>query len=199
VGPQIDYDAMDDLNTAEPEEIISFALGAVREAQADKLAALDALPTPVYATDSQGRITYYNRACVAFSGRQPVTGVDRWCVTWKLYTPDGAELPHERGPMAVAIQEARPIRGSEAIAERPDGSQVHFVPYPTPIHDRAGALVGAVNMLVDVAEARHVRHLRSQAERCRRLARSIDDRTTRERLNAMAAIYEERASELVAA
>jgi PAS domain-containing protein len=184
---------MGDLNAAEPEEIISFVLSAVREAQADKLAALDALATPVYATDSDGVITYYNRACVDFSGRQPVTGVDRWCVTWKLYTTEGAELPHDRCPMAVAIQEARPVRGAEAIAKRPDGSQVHFIPYPTPIHDRSGAVVGAVNLLVDVAEARHVRHLRSQAERCRRLARNIDDRTTRERLNSMAASYEERA------
>ena len=198
MGQRIDYDAMDNLSTAEPEEIISFALSAVREARADKLAALDALATPVYATDSDGRITYYNRACVDFSGRQPVTGVDRWCVTWKLYTTEGAELPHARCPMAVAIQEARPVRGVEAIAERPDGSQVHFIPFPTPIHDAAGNLVGAINMLVDTRQSSHLRHLRTQAERCRRLARSIDDHITRERLNLMAKSYEERAKGLVA-
>ena len=196
MGQRIDM--QDNLNTAEPEEIISFALRAVREAQADKLAALDALSMPVYATDSDGRITYYNRACVDFSGRQPVTGVDRWCVTWKLYTPDGAELPHERCPMAVAIQEARPVRGAEAIAERPDGSQVHFIPFPTPIYDGAGNLVGAINILVDTGQSSHLRHLRAQAERCRRLARSIDDHTTRERLNLMAKSYEDCANGLVA-
>lgn len=190
---------MEDLSAAEPEEIISFVLNAVRGAEADKLATLDALSTPVYATDCEGHITYYNRACIDFSGRQPVSGVDRWCVTWKLYTTDGAELPHDRCPMAVAIQEARPVRGAEAIAERPDGSQVRFIPYPTPIHNGSGELVGAVNMLVDVAQGGHLRHLRNQAERCRRLARSIDDRTTRDRLNSMAAVYEERAKGLVSA
>ena len=198
MGQSIDQNLMDDLSAAEPEEVISFVLSAVREAQADKLAALDALATPVYATDKDGRITYYNRACVDFSGRQPVTGVDRWCVTWKLYTTDGAELPHERCPMAVAIREARPVRGAEAIAERPDGSQVHFIPFPTPIHDEAGNLVGAINVLVDARQSSHARHLLAQAERCRRLARSIDDRMTRERLTLMAKSYEDRANGLVA-
>src|SRR5688572_29175904 len=96
---------MDDPSASEPEEIISFALNAIRHAGPDRLATLDAHPTPIYATDAEGLITWYNRACIAFSGRTPVTGVDRWCVTWKLYTTHGAELPHDQCPMAVAIKE----------------------------------------------------------------------------------------------
>jgi two-component sensor histidine kinase len=38
----------------------------------------------------------------------------------------------------------------EAIAERPDGSRICFVPYPTPLRDETGTLLGAVNMLVDI-------------------------------------------------
>jgi len=52
--------------------------------------------------------------------------------------------------MAVAILERRPVRGISAVAERPDGSRVNFMPYPTPIFDTAGHLLGAVNMLIDV-------------------------------------------------
>jgi PAS domain S-box-containing protein len=112
---------------------------------------LNALPAAVYTTDAKGRITFYNEAAVEMSGRRPELGKDEWCVTWKLFTPDGASLAHDQCPMAVALKEDRPIRGVEAVAERPDGTRVPFIPYPTPLHDAAGKLVGAVNMLVDVS------------------------------------------------
>ena len=54
--------------------------------------------------------------------------------------------------MAVALRENRPVRGAEAVAERPDGTRVPFIPYPTPLHDASGTLIGAVNVLVDVSE-----------------------------------------------
>jgi two-component sensor histidine kinase len=44
------------------------------------------------------------------------------------------------------------LSGAEAIAERPDGTRVPFIPFPTPLHDVSGKLVGAVNMLVDITE-----------------------------------------------
>src|SRR4029078_12973240 len=40
----------------------------------------------------------------------------------------------------------------EAVAERPDGTRAPFIPYPTPIHDDADKLIGAVNMLVDITD-----------------------------------------------
>jgi len=75
-------------------------------------------------------------------------------VSWKLYRPDGTPLPHDQCPMAVALKEGRPIRNAEAIAERPDGSRVPFIPYPTPLRDSNGKIVGAINMLVDISERR---------------------------------------------
>jgi PAS domain S-box-containing protein len=112
---------------------------------------LEALPAAVYTTDATGRITFYNKAAVEMSGRTPSPG-DMWCVTWRLYNLDGSPLPHEQCPMAVALREDRPVRGAEAIAERPDGSRVPFIPYPTPLHDADGNLIGAINMLVDISE-----------------------------------------------
>ena len=38
------------------------------------------------------------------------------------------------------------------MAERPDGTRVPFMPYPTPMRDAAGKIIGAVNMLVDLTE-----------------------------------------------
>jgi len=113
---------------------------------------LDALPAAIYTTDAQGKITYYNRAAVELAGREPEIGKDEWCVTFRLFSPDGKFLPHDQCPMAVALREKRPIRGVEALAQRPDGTLFPFLPFPTPIVDDSGHLVGAVNMLVDISE-----------------------------------------------
>ncbi|HEY3917754.1 MAG TPA: PAS domain S-box protein [Stellaceae bacterium] len=115
-------------------------------------ALLEALPVAIYVTDTDGRIIFYNRACIDFSGRVPVIGSDYWCVSWRLLWPDGTPLPHNQCPMAIALKEDRPVRGTEAIAERADGTRVPFMPFPTPLHDSSGRLIGAVNMLVDITE-----------------------------------------------
>jgi PAS domain S-box-containing protein len=123
---------------------------AIRERERQLREILDALPVALYTTDAEGRITYYNEASVEMSGRRPALGDDKWCVTWKLFHPDGTALAHDECPMAVALKEERPVRGAEAVAERPDGSRVPFIPYPTPLFDSTGALAGAVNVLVDI-------------------------------------------------
>jgi PAS domain S-box-containing protein len=116
---------------------------------------LQALPAAIYTTDAQGRITFFNRACIDFAGRTPKIG-EMWCVTWKLFLPDGTPLPHAECPMAIALKENRPVRDVEAVAERPDGSRICFMPYPTPLRDERGRLIGAVNMLVDITNRKQV-------------------------------------------
>ena len=115
---------------------------------------VEALPAAVYVTDAEGRITYYNAAAVELWGYRPPLGDSRWCGSWRLYWLDGTPMAHDECPMAMAIKENRAITGIEAIAERPDGSRVRFMPFPKPLHDETGALIGAVNMLVDVTDRR---------------------------------------------
>ena len=113
---------------------------------------LAAIPAAIYTTDAQGKVTYFNQAAVDLAGRTPVLGSDEWCVTGKLYLPDGTFLPHDECPMAVSLREGRPVRGVEAVAERPDGTRVPFIPYPTPLRDANGNIVGGINMLVDISQ-----------------------------------------------
>jgi len=157
--------------------------------------ALDAIPVPVYLTDPNGTLTYFNSACREMTGREPQPGKDRWCVTWKLRSLNDEPLPHDRCPMAVAIKEKREIRGEIAIAMRPDGGRKAFMPFPTPLFSSDGQLVGAINMLVDVSEEQSGA-LAEQAERCRRLAGAISDRYTTEILLCMAQGYERNARAL---
>jgi PAS domain S-box-containing protein len=116
---------------------------------------LEALPAAIYTTDASGRITFYNEAAAEFWGHHPALGTSEWCGSWKLFWPDGRPLAHADCPMAMALKENRPIRGLEAIAERPDGTRVPFIPYPTPLYDEHGRMVGAVNMLVDISDRKH--------------------------------------------
>jgi PAS domain S-box-containing protein len=113
---------------------------------------LEALPVAVYTTDAEGRITFFNQAAADLWGHRPQLGSDQWCGSWRLYWPDGRPLPHDQCPMALTLKEGRPIRGVEAIAERPDGTRVNFLPYPTPLRDASGRVIGAVNLLMDITE-----------------------------------------------
>jgi PAS domain S-box-containing protein len=136
---------------------------------------LDALPVAIYTTDPAGRITFFNQAAAEFAGRRPEIGSDEWCVTWRLYWPDGRPMAYDECPMARALKEDRPIRGGEAIAERPDGTRVPFMAYPTPLHDPSGRLVGAVNMLVDITTAKEVDGARSLLNEM--LEQHVEERT----------------------
>ena len=132
------------------------ALGAVKQATITEdrrfRELLQALPAAIYTTDAAGRITFYNDAAATLWGCHPELGKTEFCGTWKLYWPDGTPMPHDECPMALALREKRPNRGMEAIAERPDGVRVPFIPYPSPLFDDVGVMTGAVNMLVDITE-----------------------------------------------
>lgn len=178
------------------EDMLAVVLAAASDGNEGLRETLETLSAPIYVTDAEGWVTSYNSACIDFVGRTPDPGEDRWCVTWRLYTEQGERLAHDECPMAVAIREARPVRNVVAVAERPDGTRVMFLPHPTPIFDADGRVTGAVNLLVDVTDRQQADALDVQAARCRRLAQTLTDSRTVETLGAMAAEYEEKARKL---
>ena len=155
---------------------------ALRENERKFREMIDALPAAVYTTDAQGRLTHFNHACVELSGRAPELGTNKWCVTWKLYYPDGRRMPHDECPMAIALKEGRVIRGTEAIAERPDGSRIWFTPYPSPLRDARGRIVGGINMLVDITERKRTE---TAAMRLAAVVRSSHDGIVAKDLNGI--------------
>ena len=136
---------------------------------------LQALPTAVYTTNSDGHITFYNEAAAALWGMRPELGKSDFCGSWKLYWTDGTPMPHGECPMALALKERRPVRGMEAIAERPDGTRIPFIAYPTPLFDASGDLIGAVNTLVDITERREAElQIRNSEARYRGIAAIVE-------------------------
>jgi PAS domain S-box-containing protein len=136
---------------------------------------LEALPIAVYATDASGRITFCNEAACELAGRRPELGNDQWCVSWALYWPDGTPMRHSECPMAIALKEDRPVRGQEILAERPDGTRVSIMPYPTPLYDASGKLIGAVNMLEDLTDRKNAERLLQQLNET--LEQRVQERT----------------------
>ncbi|HEY2424304.1 MAG TPA: PAS domain S-box protein [Pseudolabrys sp.] len=158
--------AMDDILSdliakASAESFLAVSVGADSPEGCFRM-ILDELPAAIYVSDAIGRITYFNEAAATLWGHRPTIGTSEWCGSWKLFRPDGRALPHGECPMAIAIKEGRSVRGMEAVAERPDGTRVPFEPYPTPLFDASGALIGAVNMLIDITDRKHAEQVKQR-------------------------------------
>ncbi len=143
---------------------------------------LDALPAAVYTCDGNGRVTMCNRAAVELWGREPELGQDMWCGSWRIYRPDGTPLPLDQCPMAVAIREGRPVYGVEIVIERPDGTRRNILPYPVPMLDDSGKVVGANNMLFDITERKQFEQARA---RMAAIVESSDDAIIGKDLNSV--------------
>ena len=102
-------------------------------------------------------------------------------------------MPHDQCPMAMALKESRAIRGMEAVAERPDGTRVPFIPFPTLLHDASGTLVGAVNMLVDITERKRAEET---AQRLAAIVANSDDAIVSKDLDGIILSWNEAAERL---
>ncbi|MEP6870382.1 MAG: ATP-binding protein [Anaerolineaceae bacterium] len=120
---------------------------------------VQSLGVPIYTTNPTGQIEFFNQAAVRLWGRTPVPEEEFWCGSFKLFSVDGTPLDHDECPMAIALKEDREVRGVEIIVERPDGTRANILPFPTPLHNPEGELIGAVNVLTDITEQK-----RTQAE-----------------------------------
>jgi PAS domain S-box-containing protein len=135
---------------------------------------LHALPAAVYTTDAAGRITFYNEVAAAMWGRRPKLNSEKWCGSWRMYWPDGTPLPHDECPMAVVLKEKRNFNGNgqEAVVERPDGTRVPFMAFPSILRDSTGEVIGAVNMFVDISERKRNEEI---AQRLASIVESSED------------------------
>jgi PAS domain S-box-containing protein len=123
--------------------------GELRESQRRYRELIRLLPAAIYTCDSRGRVELFNQAAVDLWGREPEAGETFWCGSWRIYRPDGSDLPLDRCPMALAIKEGRPVQG-EIVIERPDGVRRNVLANANPSLDSQGSVTGAVNLLMDV-------------------------------------------------
>ncbi|MRI57268.1 hypothetical protein D8770_25505 [Methylobacterium sp. DB1607] len=113
---------------------------------------LQKISAPLYTTDAEGWLTYYNDAAAELWARHPVLGEERWCGSWRIYDTDGELLPREQWPLAIAFQQSGAVRGLQAVLEQPDGTRVPVMPHPTLLRDRSGTVVAGANILLKVTQ-----------------------------------------------
>jgi signal transduction histidine kinase len=140
---------------------------------------LEKLPAGAYTCDPEGLITYFNQHAVQLWGRAPKVNdpVDRFCGSFKLFSPDGPPITHDQCWMALALKMERAYNRCEIVIERPDGQHVTALAHANPVHDESGNLLGAVNVLVDITDRKRAEKALyeiREAER-RRIARDLHD------------------------
>jgi signal transduction histidine kinase/PAS domain-containing protein/ActR/RegA family two-component response regulator len=115
---------------------------------------LEKLPAGAYTCDAEGMITYFNEQAAQLWGRIPKLNDpdDRFCGSFKLYSPDGAPISHDQCWMALTLKTEREHNGREIVIERPDGRRFTVLAHINPIRDEAGKLLGAVNVVVDITQ-----------------------------------------------
>jgi PAS domain S-box-containing protein len=157
--------------------VLPTAKAALQSSELQFRSLLDKLPAGGYTCDRNGLITHFNDHAVKIWGRAPKLNdpVDRFCGSFKLFASDGSPITHDACWMALALQTGNEYNGEEIVIERPDGRRLTVLAHANPIRNEAGALVGAVNVLVDITD-------RIQAETVLRgardeLAKMVGERT----------------------
>jgi len=115
---------------------------------------LEGLPLAAYMCDADGFITFFNRRAAQAWGREPKIHdpADRYCGSWRMWSPDGSPVPHAQCWMARCLRERKVFDGEEIVVERPDGSRLLVEVHATPFFDDHGALNGAVNIVLDITD-----------------------------------------------
>ena len=113
---------------------------------------LGALPAAIYTADAAGHVTYCNQAAIDLWGVRPKPGRDKWCELARFQHTDGTPVALEDCPTQVALKEGRAVLGREGLLVRRDGTRIPVIPCPTPLRDESGAIVGVVDMTVDITE-----------------------------------------------
>jgi two-component sensor histidine kinase/PAS domain-containing protein len=151
----------EELRQATPREALAATIGPewsavaaqhIGEWQFRRL--LEKMPAGAYTCGPDGLITYFNPQAVELWGRAPRLNdpVDRFCGSFKLFATNGLPIAHDQCWMALALKMNQEYNGREIVIERPDGQRLTVLAYANPIHDEAGTLLGAVNVLVDITE-----------------------------------------------
>ena len=131
---------------------------------------LQSLPVAVYTCDEKGFLQVYNRAAVELWGRVPQVGKTRWCGSYKATFMDGTPVTDDNCSMAITVKTGQVVNGQEKIIERTDGSKRIVHPYPQPLFNSAGHVIGGVNVMIDITEQKKAAQELQEGEERLRLA-----------------------------
>ncbi|HEX6259166.1 MAG TPA: hypothetical protein VFZ51_00835, partial [Woeseiaceae bacterium] len=114
----------DHVRSVDGERYRESPLGKIRRDEYFHL--LDMLPAAAYTCNAEGLITWFNARAAEIWGREPKLNdpVERFCGSFRMYSPDGTPIEHNQCWMALALQEDRDYENFQVLIERPDGSRI---------------------------------------------------------------------------
>src|SRR5260221_319422 len=127
---------------------------------------VELMPVAVYVCDASGIILSYNHRAVELWGREPKPGdtAQRYCGSLRLYSSDGALVPHEESKMADVLKTGVQARNVDMVIERPDGSRITVLVNIDPLRNAAGEVIGGMNCFQDITERKRAEEAVKQAE-----------------------------------
>jgi PAS domain-containing protein len=100
---------------------------------------VELMPAGVCTCDAEGRLTFYNRRAMELWGREPNVGKEnKFCGSFRMWTPDGSLLRHEDCPMADAVLRGHSARNREIVIEQPTAARLVASMNVDPLRDREG-------------------------------------------------------------
>src|SRR5688572_10043448 len=140
--------------------------GTIGEAFLTRGELLEALPAAAYVVDREGVVRQYNARAAQLWGREPARGDSsvKFCGSHELFLLDGTPLPHERTPVGDVLRDGREVTGAEVVVGRPDGTRIIVSANITPIEDKAGNVVGAINCFYDVTDRKRAEEARHRSD-----------------------------------
>lgn len=138
----------------------SRASDAASESPRHLYDTIDSLPVAIFSTDADGRLTYFNQACVEFAGYQPTPG-DDWTVRLKLFH-EGKPIPHNENPLVIALGEGRSFRDLELEVQRPDGSIINSFATIDPIRNERGEVAGVTSVFHDITAVKQAEQTKAR-------------------------------------
>jgi signal transduction histidine kinase/ActR/RegA family two-component response regulator len=119
-------------------------------------ATITSMADAVLVTDGEGHVIVANPAAKALFGDRSDVGSEDWIRTYGRYLPDGVTpFPASETPIARAAR-GESVDNVEIVIRALDASKsTHLIANGRPLHDKSGALKGAVVVYRDVTEAKN--------------------------------------------
>jgi PAS domain-containing protein len=120
-----------------------------------------------------GLVTYFNEAASDLWGRRPELHAEKWSGSYRVYNLEGALVTPEERPIARTITLRKLVEPKVAVVQRPDQSLALVCSNPTPLFDRSGNFIGALNFLADVSKTSSNEERLREIQRLAEIGRGI--------------------------
>lgn len=152
------------------------AEAAVSESELRYRTLFETVPAGVFVCNQDGVILQHNRRAVELWGRAPECGVESYCGSLHLFTPDGIELSTAERPIREVLRTGISALNVELAIERPDGTRLPVVMNFAPLKNARGTVTGAVTCFTDIRDRKRIEQtLQTAMVEVERASRAKDD------------------------